>query len=221
LELKRDGAERIPKALSESELGLLDELANRHNGIAAGVRITHDDTLSQILAPEGAMYGIAKSRLGGNPRAVRAILFDKHPDANWALGWHQDRTIAVESRLEVPGFGPWSRKAGIDHVEPPFEFIERMMTLRVHLDSCGEDNAPLMIVPGSHKLGRVPAGQIESIVSRSQIMTCLAEAGDIWAYASAILHASNAARNPTHRRVLHVDYSNEQLPDGLKWFGID
>jgi ectoine hydroxylase-related dioxygenase (phytanoyl-CoA dioxygenase family) len=221
MSLERDGAERIEKALSEAELRALDELARSHSGMAAGVRIAHDETLSQILAAGGStMDKIAKSRLGNEAQPVRAILFDKQPGANWALGWHQDRTIAVRSRKEVPGFGPWSRKAGIDHVEPPFEYIERTITLRAHLDACARDNAPLTIVPGSHRLGRIPVQDIEGVVSRHEAVVCLAEAGDVWIYATAILHASGAAKSPTHRRVLHVDYSNAQLPSGLEWFGV-
>jgi hypothetical protein len=220
MDLERDGAERIPKALSEDELRAFDELARRHESIAAGIRITHDAMLSHILLLNGTMDTIAKSRLGTDAQPVRAILFDKRPGANWALAWHQDRTIAVRSRMDVPGFGPWSRKSGVDHVEPPFEYIERMITLRAHLDTCGSDNAPLMIAPGSHRLGRIPAKEVESIVSRCKPVACLADAGDIWCYASAILHASKAANDPGHRRVLHVDYSSARLPYGLEWFGV-
>lgn len=215
-----DGAQRIPNALSEDELRALDELARRHGGTGAGIRITHDETLSQILTSDGAMDTIAKSRLGNDAQPVRAILFDKRPGVNWSVGWHQDRTIAVRRRIDVPGFGPWSRKSGIDHVEPPFEYIERMITLRAHLDACGDDNAPLMIIPGSHRLGRIPIKDVQGIVSRRKMAACLADAGDIWVYASGILHASNAANAPAHRRVLHVDYSIACLPRGLEWFGV-
>jgi Phytanoyl-CoA dioxygenase (PhyH) len=220
MNLEADGAERIPKALSNDELRLLERLAHAHNGMGAGTRLARDATLSRILAPGGTMDRIAASRLGDDAQPVRAIIFDKQPGANWSLGWHQDRTIAVRRRMEAPGFGPWSRKSGMDHVEPPFEYIEGMITLRAHLDVCGSDNAPLMIVPGSHRLGRIPVKDVEGVVSQSETVACLADAGDIWVYASAILHASNAAESPKHRRVLHVDYSGTRLPHGLEWLGV-
>jgi hypothetical protein len=220
MNLECDGAERIPKALSEDEQKALDELTHRVGRRGAGTRVAHDEIVSRILAPGGSMDRIAKSKLANDAVPVRAIIFDKQAGANWALGWHQDRTIAVRRRIEMPGFGPWSRKSGIDHVEPPFEYIERMITLRAHLDFCGSDNAPLLIIPGSHLLGRFPIKEIEGVVARSKPFACLADAGDIWVYASAILHSSNAAHAPTHRRVLHVDYSNAQLPGGLEWFGV-
>lgn len=49
---------------------------------------------------------------------------------------------------------------------------------------------------------------------------CLAAAGDMWAYATPILHASSAATQPRRRRVLQVDYAAIDLPGGLEWLGI-
>ena len=74
---------------------------------------------------------------------------------NWSLGWHQDRTIVVEARAPARGFGRWTVKAGLIQVEPPFALLERMVTLRVHLDPIDDTNAPLRVVPGSHSIGKV------------------------------------------------------------------
>jgi ectoine hydroxylase-related dioxygenase (phytanoyl-CoA dioxygenase family) len=95
-----------------------------------------------------------------------------------------------------------------------------MVTLRVHLDAVSETNAPLLIAPGSHRLGQVPEGEIPSVVERCGIATCFAEAGDIWLYSTPILHCSEAARAPAHRRVLQVDFAVSDLPGGLAWLGI-
>src|SRR5262249_42597186 len=43
---------------------------------------------------------------------------------------------------DVLGFGPWSIKTGVTHVEPPFEVVARMITIRVHLNDCETNNAP-------------------------------------------------------------------------------
>ncbi|MBO9621948.1 MAG: phytanoyl-CoA dioxygenase family protein [Sphingomonas sp.] len=153
-------------------------------------------------------------------RPVRAILFDKSPAANWALGWHQDRTIAVRARTEQAGFGPWSVKQGLLHVEPPFALIEAMRTMRVHLDPVPEDNAPLLIAPGSHRLGRIAEGDLAAVVERCGTATCLAAAGDVWLYATPIVHASAASNGMRHRRVLQVDWSSDSLPGDLAWLGV-
>ncbi len=111
-------------------------------------------------------------------------------------------------------------KAGLQHVEPPFAILKAMITLRIHLDDVPADNAPLLIAPGSHRLGRVAEADITDAVRQCGTAICLAARGDIWAYATPVLHASAAASGHAHRRVLQVDYSAEQLPAPLEWLGI-
>jgi hypothetical protein len=95
-----------------------------------------------------------------------------------------------------------------------------MVTLRVHLDDTPSTNAPLLIAPGSHRLGCVPVSDIDAAVQTCGIRACTALAGDIWINATPILHASEAATRPVHRRVLQVDYAAEELPGGLRWLGV-
>lgn len=183
----------------------------------AGVRIAGLPALRPLLSADGAVGRLAAETLGPAARPVRAVLFDKSPASNWGLAWHQDRTIVVKRRLEVDGFGPWSVKAGLQHVAPPWAVLERMLTLRLHLDPVGPDSAPLLIAPGSHRLGPVPVEAIAAAVARCGGRECLADAGDVWLYATPILHASNPAQTPTRRRVLQVDYATGELPGGLEW----
>lgn len=186
----------------------------------AGIRIHGAAALHSFLAPSGSIGAIASKAVGAAAKPVRAILFDKSAATNWSLGWHQDRTICVREKIEVPGFGPWSIKAGLHHVAPPIALLSRMATLRVHLDDVSDTNAPLLIAPGSHRRGRVPECSVAEVVAECGISACLAKAGDVWAYSTPILHASDAASSPEHRRVLQVDFSADALPGGLVWFGI-
>lgn len=171
--------------------------------------------LAELLAPDAL-----GSLVGPGMRPVRAVLFDKSAAVNWALGWHQDRTIAVKTRADASGYGTWSVKAGMQHVEPPFAVIERMVTIRVHLDAVPADNAPLLIAPGSHRLGKIAEPELTDVVARRGTAVCLAEAGDVWLYATPIVHASAAAAPGGRRRVMQVDYSAETLPQGLDWLGV-
>lgn len=166
------------------------------------------------------MIGRTAAKYLPDCRPVRAILFDKSEATNWALGWHQDRTIAVMKRIEVDGFGPWTSKQGLLHVEPPFAIIEGMVTLRVHLDPVDQDNAPLLIALGSHRIGRIEEQRIAALVAQCDTAACLAERGDVWAYATPILHASERAVRPRRRRVLQIDYAAGNLPGGLEWLGV-
>lgn len=158
------------------------------------------------------------SRLCGRPaRMVRILAFDKTPEANWGVPWHQDRTVAVKRRVEVDGFGPWSMKAGVPHVAPPQALLEAMFSLRLHLDDCGPDNGPLKIIPGSHRLGRLPVRDVLNLGTREEAATCLAAAGDVLAMKALTVHASDRASAPGHRRVLHLDFSTADLPPPLEW----
>ena len=186
----------------------------------AGARLHGVSGLGCFLHRDGVIGAVAAIHLGRAVRPVRALLFDKFDASNWSLGWHQDRTIAVVERREVEDFGPWTVKAGMVHVEPPSALQAMMITLRVHLDRVDEANAPLLVAPGSHRLGRISQPDIASTVRRCGTAICTAEAGDIWAYSTPILHASEAAARPGRRRVLQVDYAAAELPDGLRWLGI-
>ena len=91
----------------------------------AGVRIHGLPRLQPFLAQHGSIGAIAVGILGTASRPVRAILFDKSAQTNWSLAWHQDRTICVKRRIDVAGFGPWTTKAGLHHVAPPFDILLR------------------------------------------------------------------------------------------------
>jgi len=148
---------------------------------------------------------------------ARAILFDKSMDANWALGFHQDVVVAVAGRAEVPGFGPWSVKAGVDHVRPPAEILARMITVRIHLDSCGPDNAPLSVIPGTHAHGFLDDAAIGVHIRRGPVVECCAQPGDAVLMRPLLLHGSRKADRPAHRRVAHFECACDQLPPPLRW----
>lgn len=219
LTLECHGAVRLDRA-ALSILADLMAIAEALPAERAGVRLHGIAALRPMLAPTGVLGSLAAARLGAGARAVRAILFDKTPDTNWTLGWHQDRTIVVRERVDIAGFGPWTVKAGMIHVEPPAALMAGMLTMRVHLDDVPENNAPLLIAPGSHRLGRIAERDIETTIASCGVATCLARGGDVWLYATPIVHASSAADSGGHRRVLQIDFAAAGLPTGLAWLGL-
>jgi hypothetical protein len=154
--------------------------------------------------------------LGEEAFAARAIFFDKVPGANWALGWHQDRVIAVAEKAEVPGFLAWGQKAGVWQVPPPPEVMAAMVAVRVHLDDCGPNNGPLRVLPGSHRFGWLD-NEIGRWKREVEAVPCLVEAGGAVTMCPLILHASSRATAPSHRRVIHIEFAGQELPDGLRW----
>ncbi|MEJ2457731.1 MAG: phytanoyl-CoA dioxygenase family protein [Novosphingobium sp.] len=219
-ELDRDGARREAGLAGPLMAELCALLSCEAQG-TAGVRLVGRPKLADLLSASNAIGAHVAECFGQPARSVRAVLFDKSDDCNWALGWHQDRTIAVAARAEADGFGPWPVKQSIQHVEPPFAIIAGMITVRIHLDPVDEQNAPLLIALGSHRRGRVPAGEVDNVVAQSEVHACLARPGDVWLYRTSILHASARSRTPDRRRrVLQVDYAAQDLPAGLEWLGI-
>jgi len=220
LRLDTDGAQLMRAALDPTTLRELIDVLAEQPADQAGVRLFGVAGLDAFVGPHGVVGALAASAMCAPAQPVRAVLFDKTASINWALAWRQDRVVAVRERVEAEGFGPWSRKHGALHVAPPFEVLSAMRTLRVHLDPVPETNAPLLIAPGSHAFGRISERDVPSVVEKCGVITCLAEAGDVWGYGTPILHASERAKSPARRRVLQVDYAVDELPGGLRWLGV-
>jgi ectoine hydroxylase-related dioxygenase (phytanoyl-CoA dioxygenase family) len=217
MKLDPDGAQLFRAAFTPAQVDALRIALVAVPPARPGTRLRPIPGLADAVRPATL---VVASILGRQSRPVRATLFDKSPERNWSLGWHQDRTIAVRARIDTPGFTDWTVKAGIAHVVPPFEILERMLTVRIHLDPVDLENAPLLVAPGSHRIGRVAEQDISAIAARLGTAACEAERGDLWLYATPILHASARAAKPARRRVLQLLYSAGALPNGLEWLGL-
>jgi len=169
------------------------------------------------LSRSDALLNLVRPHLPTDPLPVRAIYFDKSPEANWLVTWHQDLTLALQSRADVAGFGPWSVKDGVPHVQPPVEFLEKMLTVRLHLDDADETNGALRVLPGSHRLGRLHFERIQQLRSQQPDFLCAVSAGDALLMRPLLLHASGRSTSGRHRRVLHIEYADFTLPAELQW----
>ncbi len=162
---------------------------------------------------------LVKQLIGGAARPVRCLFFDKNSTANWNVVWHQDLTIAVRRKRPVEGFGSWTLKAGVPHVQPPISILEGVLTLRIHLDKTDESNGALRVISESHKLGQLSPHMIEQLTSAKPPSTCAVDAGGVLLMRPLLLHSSLSCKTPVHRRVLHVEFSADKLPGGLEWYG--
>ncbi len=197
--------------------------ADSGNGQSAGANtyavrnLLYSSARVRSLAIQPHVLQLVKSVLGPSARAVKATFFDKTPGANWKVPPHQDVTIAVREKAEAPGFGPWTIKADIHNVQPPVQILEQMLALRFHLDDCDEKNGALKVWPGSHTSGRLKDAGIAEWLSNHDPVTCPVPKGGVMLMRPLLLHASSPATNPTHRRVIHIEYAGLDLPNGLRW----
>ena len=214
-QVERDGFAWVPQAVSREECAsLLNALAPV---VGAGRRgLLHQSCVSD-LAHSDQILSLIRPYFDAEPFAVRAIYFDKSTESNWLVPWHQDLTIAVDQHKDVPGFGPWSEKGGIQHVQPPVEILQRMLTVRLHLDAADETNGALRVIAGSHRQGRLSAALISDFSQREPEVICVAEEGSALLMRPLLLHSSRRAVSPSHRRILHLEYAAFSLPGGLKW----
>jgi ectoine hydroxylase-related dioxygenase (phytanoyl-CoA dioxygenase family) len=169
------------------------------------------------LVESPAIRALAEPVLGQSAFVVRSIFFDKTPQANWKVTWHQDLTIAVRERIDVPGFTAWSVKDGVVHVQPNVEVLERMLTVRLQLDDCNSANGPLQVLPGSHKSGKLNAAKISEWRKREKPVVCAVPRGGALLMRPLLLHSSSTAAQPNHRRVVHLEFAANALPGGLSW----
>ena len=211
-------ASEVEKLLTAMERLNEEGSVRRRGGIFAVRNLLDVSPEARELASSPVVGELVEPVLGSECFPVRGILFDKIPGANWKVPWHQDVTIAVQERIETEGFGPWSIKADVLHVQPPAIVLEKMLSVRLHLDPCGEANGALRVVPGSHQHGRIPEDKIPSIRQTAFETVCAIGVGGALLMRPLLLHASSPSRAPEHRRVIHLDFAAVQLPAGMSWF---
>ena len=190
-------------------------MSKRENVFAIRNLLDHSEI--QNLARQSEIRALVEPILGANCFAARGIFFDKTPDANWKVPWHQDLSIAVQNKIESEGFGPWSEKAGAIHVQPPREILEQMLTIRLHLDPCDADNGALRVIPNSHVLGKLDSAQIALNSTTVEEVVVPVPAGGAMLMRPLLLHASSPSKSPAHRRVIHLEFAGVELPAGLSW----
>jgi ectoine hydroxylase-related dioxygenase (phytanoyl-CoA dioxygenase family) len=146
---------------------------------------------------------------------VKSIYFDKPERSNWYVAYHQDLTISVDKKTDLPGFGPWTTKQNQFAVQPPIDILENIFTIRIHLDDTDEYNGALKVIPTSHAKGIYRPETIDWSVETETI--CRVHKGGIMLMKPLLLHGSNRTTNGKKRRVIHIEFSDRQLPEELKW----
>ncbi len=156
------------------------------------------------------------SQFGGGYFLTKALYFDKPPQSNWYVTWHQDTTIHVGQKKAIEGYSGWTKKESLWGVRPPVEVLHNTITIRIHLDDTTDQNGALLVVPGSHKK-LLDDAEIQLITQSALSSACNVEAGGIHLMKPLLLHASYKTTNQRSRRVIHLEFNNMALPNGLEW----
>jgi ectoine hydroxylase-related dioxygenase (phytanoyl-CoA dioxygenase family) len=204
------GFEIVPAVLDRNEIA---EVAAALQGWGversrAGARHLMRHPVVQQVARDPRLVALASRFLGPSAVPFRATLFDKSPDKNWLVVWHQDTALPVRERLDVPGWGPWSVKAGITYAHAPSAALSRVVALRLHIDDSGSDNGPLRVLPGTHTRGVTSDEEVAQLARDVQAVDCVSPAGGVVAMRPLLVHASSKAETDRRRRVLHIEYAD-------------
>ncbi|MEH0153210.1 WYL domain-containing protein [Limibacter armeniacum] len=151
-----------------------------------------------------------------NAFLIKSIYFDKVPEANWYVSWHQDIPINVKEKIEVEGFSKWTFKENVISVCPPEDILKRIFTIRIHLDDTDEANGALNVIPSSHNMIHTPES-IQEITDDRPTICCEVPAGGVQLMKPLTLHASSKSRSQKRRRVIHLEFTDIQLPKGMEW----
>jgi ectoine hydroxylase-related dioxygenase (phytanoyl-CoA dioxygenase family) len=208
-----DGFAVVPACLDE---GAVEHLCKQFEDTQHPQRNLLSIPSIRQLATSKRVREVMEAALGPKCFAVRGIFFNKTQGANWKVVWHQDLTISVRERKDVDGFGSWTIKGGVLHVQPPADLMNGMLAIRLHLDESGPDNGPLRVIAGSHNQGRLSAEQVASL-KKENAVTCLVPKGGALLMRPMLLHASSACVIPNPRRVVHLEFAATELPQGLEW----
>lgn len=149
--------------------------------------------------------------------AIQCTYFEKSASRNWAVSPHQDLSIPVAQHTEAPGLTGWSHKEGTLFVQPPAELLQRVVAVRLHLEDCTGRDGPLKVVPGSHRLGRLPEPGLRTARRSGTEVTCTANAGEALVMRPLIVHSSAKAMGGSRRRVLHLVFGPRDPGFGLQW----
>ena len=214
------GYEIVDGFVTQAQIELVtSETQSKEIAFAGGGIRNAEKKYSSIhsLAWSNDLLARANNYLNKPSKLVRAILFNKTEKNNWLVGWHQDKTVAVSREFDAEGWGPWSIKDGVVHVQPPIVVLNQMITFRIHLDDSSQANGCLKVLPKSHELGILDQNEIQEYVQHNRSVICEARSGSALVMRPHILHASSKAKNPSQRRVLHLEYSSFKLPSDISW----
>src|SRR5579859_1803341 len=217
--ISSEGFAVIPGVFPNGEISELLAVLER-SGLPrsrAGMRHAMRNLNVAALARDSRLVELAQEVLGSGAIPFRATLFDKSPTSNWLVVWHQDTALPLRERREVPGWGPWSIKDGVNYAHAPASALEQILALRLHLDDSVAENGPLRVLSGTHTRGVLSDDDLHQLSTRIPAIDCLALRGGILAMRPLVVHASSKSQSNPPRRVLHIEYAASlSIAEGLE-----
>lgn len=225
IEIIENGFTTVEKIYSDEEIELIlltiDQADNNNETFRKSIDLFAirqflkeiPDTINLVFNDN--LKNVIRQLFGDNYFVVKSIYFDKPETSNWYVSYHQDLTISVDKKLDLDGFGPWTVKQNQFAVQPPLDILKNNFTVRIHLDDTDENNGALKVIPGSHAKNIYRPETIDWTNESETV--CNVNKGGIMIMKPLLLHSSSRTTNSQKRRVIHIEFSNQELPTSLLW----
>lgn len=216
--LGRKGYEIVEGVFSEWEIDeILQLIQSKGINKQFGVReflFDHPEIAKTVFSER--LLSVIREIASNCDKSIKSIYFDKPSSANWIVNWHQDLTINLQNRKTVTGYKNWRVKSERTVVQPNLEMLESIFTIRIHLDDCTKENGALRVIENSHTQGVIEIKDwIQEKNGKERI--CEVKKGGILIMKPLLLHASRRTENQQNRRVIHIEFTDQSLPEGLEW----
>ena len=213
-ELESQGFSVTERVFCEDEIqALIHSIENNKKDFSIRQLVNQIPEVKQIIFKNKCFRNLFYSVCDHNYFLSKAIYFNKPSNSNWFVGYHQDMSISVQEKIETTGYSNWTLKNGQLGV-PPKSILESIVTFRIHLDDADETNGALKVIENSHDLGII---RIDQNFDKSKIgveTTCCAKKGQVMLMKPLLLHASDKSVSESDRRVIHLEFCNQEVPMG-------
>jgi ectoine hydroxylase-related dioxygenase (phytanoyl-CoA dioxygenase family) len=214
-ELQNKGFSITENFFSEKELNMLIEcIEGNSSDFSIRQLVNKIPEVQKIIFNNTMFKEMFQSVCGENYFLSKGIYFNKQKGANWFVSYHQDLSISVKERIEIEGYTNWTRKKGQLGVIPPKNILDSMITFRIHLDEVNETNGALRVIKNSHKKGIIRIDENFNKSTYGNEVTCEVKKGGVMLMKPLLLHASQKSVSESDRRVIHLEFSNQEIPMG-------
>ena len=208
---EHNGYSVINDLITPQQLTDIEQQLEQINLTTAGSRELLTQPWCQILANNLKNNTQLTSLLPINPMAIQCTLFKKSADKNWLVPLHQDLSIAVRHQFSDTQFTGWSHKQNMLFVQPPAQYMQQLVAVRLHIDDCQHEHGPLKVVAGTHQYGRINESTLPQLRDQKGEQECTLSKGGAVIMRPLIVHSSSKAIQTNGRRVLHFLYAPGDL----------
>lgn len=214
--LEKEGFSISKTLFSKKELKEMCDLIDQsdHN-FAIRQLVLKVPKLQELIFNNDHFKNLYKSICDERYFLTKAIFFNKPKMSNWFVNYHQDLSISVKNKRETVGYSNWTNKNGQLGVIPPREILESIVTFRIHLDDTNETNGALHVIPKSHNKGIIRVDETFNKNKLEKEVLCNVDRGGVMIMKPLLLHASQRSISAFNRRVIHLEFCNQEIP--MQW----